>query len=326
VNSAPLIYDISNAGHRARDAEVLSQVLDGTVLFVAPKRALRRLLSHAGPLVWQTADYAVVWFTLVAALRTLLGRRTVGICYRNGRTAYGKSRRRIIRKILFRMWNMFPFCTALTTSVPVFAERSSTFMYDVEWWDLTAAPLPVVSLPTLPSPGKTLMFLGDVSEWKGTDFFVDCAMEAAARKSDWRFVMVGAVEKLSPAQRARLSDAGATIIAGPKDDAAFVSYMRQADMLWCCYSPFYDQTSGIFGRALQLNKASVVRKESLLHEYQQKYGCGVAVAFGDAPGFLSQLERPMVACVPSEETAHMYDQASRRLRAACGWRDPTKSM
>jgi glycosyltransferase involved in cell wall biosynthesis len=313
----PLIYDVSTSGHRERDANVIAAVVSGTVLLDAPAGSVRRLIRHCGPVLWQTADYQPLWFTLVAMLRSLRGHKTIAICYRNNNAADGKFFRRTIRKILFFAWNALPFSMALTTCPAAVERHSAKFLFDIEWWDLKAAPLPAVPLSPFAKPGRTLVFLGGLSHLKGIDFFIDCAVAAAKRKLEWQFVLVGSIGDLIPEQRERLSAAGATLVPGPKQDAAFISYLGAADLVWCCYHPIYDQSSGVFGRALQLNKATIVREGSLLQTCQHEYGQGLAVAYGDVDGVLDQLGQPIARRDRSVEIAHMHDEATRKLRAVC---------
>lgn len=46
------------------------------------------------------------------------------------------------------------------------------------------------------------------------------------------------------------------------NDELFRGY-SSSDLIWCCYDPFYDQSSGILGRALQLGRVPIVRANSI---------------------------------------------------------------
>ena len=48
-------------------------------------------------------------------------------------------------------------------------------------------------------------------------------------------------------------------------DGEMMSLYACADVVWSCYSPEYDQASGIFGRAVQHGVPTVVRVGSNLH-------------------------------------------------------------
>lgn len=47
-------------------------------------------------------------------------------------------------------------------------------------------------------------------------------------------------------------------------DEELLSLYGASDLVWSCYSPHYNQSSGIFGRAFQLGKPSLVRESSYL--------------------------------------------------------------
>ena len=46
---------------------------------------------------------------------------------------------------------------------------------------------------------------------------------------------------------------------------------NKCNILWACYVPTFDQSSGICGRALQLDKTVIVRKNSVAEKQINKY-------------------------------------------------------
>ena len=41
----------------------------------------------------------------------------------------------------------------------------------------------------------------------------------------------------------------------------------KSQFIWCCYSPEYDQASGVFGRAVQYGCIPIVREHSVIHKF-----------------------------------------------------------
>jgi len=317
-SKSPLVYDISASGHRLRDATIIAEIVGGTVLLAPVRASLWRLIWHPAALIWQTADYELSWFSLVLILRALTCRRTVGICYRNNNVADGKRLLHLARKILFALWNLLPFSAAFTTCAPTSQHQRRTFLYDTEWWDLLFSPLAEATPPRIEGGGKILMYIGSISDLKGVGFFIDAAIAAAERALAWRFVLVGSIDELTLEEKEKIRKSNIICFVGPEEDTTFVSYIKQADVLWCCYNPIYDQSSGIFGRSLQLNKPTLTRKGSLLNEWQTAYGSGLAVGYQDIDELLDGLTQPVPTRSEPYPCTRFLQEAKERLVAACG--------
>jgi hypothetical protein len=63
-----------------------------------------------------------------------------------------------------------------------------------------------------------------------------------------------------------LANAGAIVVDRFVSDDELASLYSCADFMWSCYSPTYNQASGIFGRAVQYGVPSIVRKGSYIHK------------------------------------------------------------
>jgi glycosyltransferase involved in cell wall biosynthesis len=207
------------------------------------------------------------------------------------------------------------------------ADRRTDWIYDPEWWDIDALSLDgegstdkkssVAALSANAFP--IVLFIGNVDRLKGLEFFISGAEESARTQAALRFVLVGSASRLARDQLQRLQAAGATIIDERPSDAGFVAHIRSASFLWACYDPEYDQSSGIFGRSLQLGIPSVVRRGSLLERSLGRFGRGVAVDYGDAAGLLAKLVNfPRLDGTPSAAIEDMRRFSISRLRAACG--------
>jgi hypothetical protein len=164
----------------------------------------------------------------------------------------------------------------------------------------------------------SVLFIGNMSWLKGLDFFVACAEAGARIPKELRFRLVGDANTLPSAQRQRLLNAGVEIISGKPTDAEFLSYIRNTDFLWCCYAPEYDQSSGIFGRALQLGVPAIVRRRSLLEHYMDRYGQGLVVEYGDTAGVIEGVRGRIAPPSLPEASEAMRALSVARLRAACG--------
>jgi hypothetical protein len=60
-----------------------------------------------------------------------------------------------------------------------------------------------------------------------------------------------------------------------------VALYKVSDVVWACYSPEYDQSSGELGRALQYKKAVIVRARSIAENLAANSECLVITLCGE---------------------------------------------
>lgn len=306
-----LVFDRPLQGHFRRGVEVVSRALDGQPRLAALRRAWPGLIAWRGPLVLNTSNSYLKAFLIIALIRHLLGRRTVGIMTRDPRTYRARWAATGLPRTALEF--VFSRSRVRVFSIMVPADRTADgWLYDIEWWDLQIAPLPEGM-----APPSTVLLLGDVNVSKGLGFFIEVAQAAAARGYTLNFVVVGDAGEFPPTAAAAFQAAGGRILPRIHDDAVFVNHMRHADWIWCCYRPPRDWSSGLFGRALQLGKRTIVRKGSYLEAFQKRYGQGAAIDFGDVESLLRVLTsaNEEKASVPIAEFA---DLSIGRLKEACG--------
>lgn len=258
------------------------------------------------------------FFTLLVILRNLLGRRTVGICYRNNQVSDGKVFRHALRRFLFTAWNVLPHSTALTTCTNDPTSPPEHYLYDIELWDLSVAPLKQITSTVIRRPHmKTVLCIGSLSELKGVTYFVDAAIAASTKPPNLNFVLVGGRKGIPKDTLRKIEHYNIQFLPGPSEDEMFLSYIQQADILWCCYHPIYDQSSGIFGRSIQLGKSTIVRKGSILEKWQKICGSGISITYGDNNELIGKLDSWDFDITPSKGLA-IHEKATATLKKACG--------
>ncbi|HJW41373.1 MAG TPA: glycosyltransferase [Rhizomicrobium sp.] len=324
-----LVYDRPGAGHERRAVEVISRVLDAQSLIEPLDTALPKLKAWPGPVFLCTANGYVSVFNRICINRLLAGRRTIGQFIRdprvyreNLRSAFRSgslslNRSRLLMEAVLRLPLVHPISTL--PPAPDWPLRFRHWLYDPEWWDLSVAPLVDVDVP-LQAGGQTVLYLGKVQHRKGTSFFLRAAQDAARRKAGLQFVIVGDASELTDAQRTAFAAAGGLVIPRAEDDATFVSFIRRANWVWCCYEPAWEASSGIFGRALQLGTKSIVRKASYLAHFHSVYAKGIEVVYDDVDDLLEGLGSPDRWQNGSVDIADLGAFSIRCLRASCGLR------
>jgi glycosyltransferase involved in cell wall biosynthesis len=319
TDKSPLVYDAEEGGHRGRGVELIAGVVGGVGLIARPRAAFWRLLRNRATLVWQTADYALLMLLFVSIARAILCRRTVALCYRNDRFPGPMAIRSWGRRAILAFLSQVPNVEVVRIFPPPAGVRTRfQWLFDPEWWDLLEAPLPDVPVNFPMTTGRTMLFIGNVSPLKGTEFFIATAEEARRRGSDLSFVLVGHGENLTPEQFDRFKEAEGVIVEGYPSDSEFVAFMKRADFLWCCYHPSYNQSSGIFGRAIQLRIPVIVAKESLLEDYLHQFGDGIAVSYGDAGELLRALEGTSFSRMAPDHRSEIHAAARLKLLSLCG--------
>lgn len=323
--STILVFGWPGKGHESRYVEVLAHVVGGTPLLARLSDALWRLAAWRGPLICSTAD-AYVWpFLFLCVVRSLLGRRTVALMIRDPWERFGWPRQGL-RTAFYNAIVALPAVQVFSICKPQPGEPEQSWIYDVEWWDLYVAPLPEAPAGFLPpSAEPSVLFLGDLHPRKGAEFFFDVALRAAQRRLALRFVFAGDTSRIDAGLRQRFGAAGGLLLSRMEYDREFVSCIRSADWIWCCYRPDWNRSSGLFGRVLQLNKRCIVRKDSYLEPFQTLYGRGIAVAFGDADALLDGLLQSPPALLPAP-TADFAAWSIGRLLSACGVSTPAPHL
>lgn len=297
---------------------MFAHVVDGDPFIGSVAGTFRRLVGHRGPLLWQTADYAVVWFALVAVLRAILLRKTIGMCYRNDFSGVRTLRGRI-RHLIVWVLAWLPFIHPVFIFPPPGPARSTwDWIYDPEWWDLAELRISVSEVQVPQDNDGIVLFIGNVDRLKGVEFFVDTAEASARRGARLKYLIVGRGERLEAGLARRFGEAGGEVISAYPSDSEFLGYVASARYLWCCYHPAYDQSSGIFGRSLQLGIPAIVREGSLLAEYGRKFGNSIVTDYGDAAGLAARLEGLVPEGAEPACVDNLKAQARRVLRPLCG--------
>ena len=292
-----LVYGWPGKGHERRYVDVLARVVDGTPLVARLSDALLRLAAWRGPLLCSTADAYVGPFLFLCLVRSMLGMRTMAVLIREPSERWGW-RRYGLQATLYNAITALPTVRVFSILKPPPGEDVQSWIYDVEWWDLHVAPLSAEPSAFLaPAAEPRILFLGDLHPRKGAEFFLAAASRAAERRLALRFVFAG--NGLDAQTRQRFASAGGVLLPRIENDREFVSCMRAADWIWCCYRPDWNRSSGLFGRVLQLGKRCVVRKGSYLEPFQALYQRGFAVEFGDTDGLLDGLLSPQAEPLPA---------------------------
>lgn len=273
--SPGLIYDVSLRGHRPSYFEVFRRELGFTVAWGPLSENLGRLL-RAPKLFCLTVDDYLVSFAVVSLLRAALGKPTLGLSLRIENMFQQLTLKRWAKRLIYRLLLRTPGASVCSLK-PFFLEpRLSTvaqsWIYDPQWWDLLVAPVPAEGpnrevqrqIEKAVIPGKALVVLpGHQSLIKGLEIFT----QFAKRNAQFRCVCIGPKSDIPETFWKEFTSAGGVQILTNLSEEDLAWIYKRADLIWACYRADYDQSSGIFGRALQRGKRVAVRAQSFLHHF-----------------------------------------------------------
>jgi hypothetical protein len=262
-------------GHRSDYDRVLTAELRDQNIKLLQFENARQTTDPDLPVLYSMLDTNVLAFLRTAAIRSARKRITVGLFFRPGECFLTTSPRYRIKRLLFRAASRLPHVSILTlmpfSVFPLFSDVATGWIYDPQLWDLlslgiiegtgTNIDLPNENLTN----GKPLIIaLGKQDEAKGFDYLVDLWCASASVRTTYSCIVAGKVDAKFARAASRFVHNGGILIDRHISDDELVSFYRRADIIWSCYSPSYNQASGIFGRAFQFGVPAIVRNESYL--------------------------------------------------------------
>ena len=271
------ILDISRTdyGHRGQYMQFLAELFDARRVGFDWRAALTRQ-----PVLVAMIEESFGRYVAVAAVRALLGRRTVGLLFRPRPALEGKGLRlaakrwalqglRALREV--RTLTILPFAVE-----PGFARIADGWIYDLQCWDLCGAD-GAGQLPTADDARalaaemraeagerRICCAAGRQDAAKGFDQFAAMFAQSPALRDAMLFVSGGKVAPAMAGAAEALKAAGGLVYDRFISDDELLDLYAAADLVWCVYAPEYDQASGILGRAMQLGLPVVVREGSLV--------------------------------------------------------------
>lgn len=268
-----LVHISAETGHLPSYQSLFASLLEGTPSTGKLRGKLLWRITRAQKVFFCTIDNDYTGFFVAAIFRALQGKKTVGLflrplqCFRKERPIIYTLKRWIFKALLLlpglRILSIVPHPLE-----PRLTEVSHDWIYDPQLWDLWLEGPPILPDTELSRnvvrqrAGRDItIFIGAGNKIKGFDDFVKAAI-AASDKS--LAVHAGRVQPEYDDQVEALKNAGMIVENRHVTDDEILSLYKVADRAWCCYSPDYDQASGVFGRAVQTGVEPIIRKGSVL--------------------------------------------------------------
>lgn len=323
-----LVYARSTGGHRQSYLDRLGAMFGLQPVAGRIDRRLFKRLVAADILLIATLDDHLMSFATIVSARSMRRRPTTALflraqkCFENGRWYYAAKRR------AFRALKRLPHLTVASITpfavAPRHAEVAHAGVYDPQYWDLHDGS-------KLRNPPRTaladevaeraagrhvLCALGKLSLDKGIAFLADTIEQNPAVASKVLVVAAGNVLPDAASCISKISGVGALVIDRFVSDDELESLYGVSQSIWACYAPRYDQSSGIFGRAIQTGVRPVVRAGSISETFAKVHGLDhVAASYGNC----SDLAELLMKSSQPARLSRSSDAARSILMA--GWRD-----
>ncbi len=283
-----VVYEHINSGHRPAYLEFYRKALSAETILGNFWQNLTRLLFEKH-VFFSTCDDYFLRFFMASLIRALLGRRTLGLTIRTEATLNSNAAKHRLKRVLLRVLRMFSMVKVVSILPhwiePKLKEFTDDWVLDPQFYDIPVLFPHIESTEYSSTLKKRLLdeagerpivlALGKFSRAKGISFMIKLYCSISQLRRRFLFAIVGTNVDL-PDQCVNLFiKAGGVVIDTGLSDTEFLDLYNVADLVWCCYAPYYNQSSGIFGRAIQLGKATIVRKGSYLDLLQLGYRCSI---------------------------------------------------
>jgi len=263
-------YSMSESGHRLEYIKFSELELGGT-------RVLGwDLLKTKRPLLFLMVEESFFLYVFVALIRVLFRRRTVGLIFR-GRECVQRSSLRLkvkycIMRILKRINNIRSISIVPFFVCPKIENICDDWIYDFQFWDKSfleslthkeEVDKTVELIKNKACGRKIICAIGKQDKDKGFDEFVRLYLSSEEIREEFLFVSGGKVGGIDEVLIKDFESSGGLLINRRISDSELVALYQGAEIVWVCYSPEYDQSSGVLGRALQYQKLVIVRQGSI---------------------------------------------------------------
>lgn len=302
-----MIYINNNNGHRKFAAQTLSYIVNDHQ--ITNRLNLRSIFCKN--LIFVTIEDNIFVFFLLAFIRDMFKLKTGGLLF----SPWDIFKKRSV-KAKFKKSTLIYFKKRTNINVISYVphyldERylliSKDWIYDLEFWDLNLLQRKhLISQNNNKNISNSIAYIGGLDKRKGIKLLAYMKTNAQSNNLNLNFVAKGKVM----GDENEIFDAIEVLVA-EKDkrhltDEEFIETAVNSSFLWCCYEPSYDASSGIFGRALQLNKIPIIRENSVLDE-------------------ISRYENLECIRIPFKEEQEVFNSFVEAIFKACESPNPDRS-
>jgi hypothetical protein len=272
-------YATIENGHRRMYINAIQNQVGGNFLVAPPTlKTLLRLIQNKNGVVFVTIEDSIRCYVLCAVIRALLLRPTVGLSLEVKQERVKLLSMRGLKEKLLQFIKLFS--SPSTLSVIPFSVHSEgkkickNWIYDPAFWDLCGQKEAKNIVDSLESRikatlknrnnKKIILYLGTIDNRKGFDLLVHLMGEASWLCQQYIFIAAGPEgHNLDKKMLTLFKTRDGLLINRRLTEEEVTSLQGNADIFWAWYPPYFDQSSGICGRAVQLEKQVIIRADSV---------------------------------------------------------------
>jgi hypothetical protein len=271
------LYVASLSGHRKSYLEF--------ALKLFPSKVIKKgaLIKYSDPVFFLMIEDSFILYFLAGVMRSILGRKTIGLLFRPKPAVECNSFKLKIKKIalllLKKVTNVHTLLIIPTATHHSFSEISDGWIYDFQLWDLKASDYNFFTelknemysnglysdVIRVKHSRKVLCALGSQDQIKGFDTFASSYINYSPLRDIFLFAYGGKVRGSDEFIK-QFEMCGGFSENRLVSDNELIQLYAASNIVWTLYAEEYDQASGIFGRAVQLGIPVIVRKNSLIHK------------------------------------------------------------
>jgi hypothetical protein len=277
-----IVHVLHKGGHREAFLKLFSSVFDFSSVTELISIKNIHLFLRAERVLFATVglDKSFKWFFIISLIRAILMKPTCAILVISSKDFdVLQSNRVSIMKLYLRLWKHLYKQTTLSIIPYHLDKRLSNYtkncIYDPQMWDMycieyrNQLDLDVAyAKRQVEHNNKPLVvFLGKFTHRKGLKEFVRFV---EINRNDFQFIVAGKIPTENIEYIEHLKALGVKVINEFLEESKLLGFYKVADFTWCYYLPIYDQTSGVFGRAIQFGVIPIVRLDSMISYIAKK--------------------------------------------------------
>ena len=250
------ILDQGNSGHRSDWYVQISQYTNSKNLKSIKNYDFKSLIKIKAPIIISFFDENKFFFLLIMLIRKLLLRKTIALYF--SWTNRWSPNKYSLKFLEYYFFYISTFILNIKLISP-FLKKSKRFLIDLSYFDIEKSEIYNLDEKYF------LSFFGSASDIKNFKLFLECADAVAA---DDRKILVQTSSELDPiALKIIQNNSNIDLINKFVSKEEYLKNMASSSIVWSFYRKDYDQTSGIFGHAYQLGKKVLIRRNSLLSNF-----------------------------------------------------------
>jgi len=264
-------YSRYESGHRKEYIEFTKVQLQGS------RVSLLTGVFNRKPLLFLMIEELFFVFCVICCFRSLFRLKTVGLVFRAKECATSEHLKHKIKRYLLKYFKKSQYIQSLSI-IPFFVHPEiesfcDDWIYDFQFSDIEFLYSLTESIEIkhfsadliVKAKGRKIVCaVGKQDKNKGFDKFIENYITSNKLQKKYLFVSGGKVDEACTDLIKQFEMVGGVIINRRISDSELVAFYEVADHVWCCYSPSYDQSSGVLGRAIQFQKGVIVRKGSVV--------------------------------------------------------------